>query len=98
MSALRLTLTALALALAPGLAPAADLALNDFIQYWAAGTLCLRGENPYDPGRMADLERQAGRDDDFLMMWNPPWALPFVLSLGLLPPRTGRLLWLVANA
>src|SRR5262245_16792318 len=47
--------------------------LNDFVQYGAAARLTLGGENPYDPGRVEELERQAGRDADVLLMWNPPW-------------------------
>ena len=31
------------------------------------------------------------------MMWNPPWALPAVLPLGLLPAREAQLLWLLVH-
>jgi hypothetical protein len=31
------------------------------------------------------------------MMWNPPWSLPAVLPLGLLPAREAQLLWLLMN-
>jgi hypothetical protein len=30
-------------------------------------------------------------------MWNPPWALPLVLPLGLLPARPAHLCWLLAH-
>jgi hypothetical protein len=78
----------------PGHAPAA-LPLHDFVEYWAAGRLVVQGENPYDPERMHQLERQAGRSDDGILMWNPPWVLPLVAPLGLLDVRTAHLLWML---
>lgn len=74
-----------------------DLPLHDFVEYWAAGQLLARGENPYDKARIAEVEKQAGRDEEAILMWNPPWALPFVLPLGWLDARTARLLWLGLN-
>jgi hypothetical protein len=70
------------------------LPLLDFVEYWAAGHLNVHGENPYDPERVQELERQAGRTSDGILMWNPPWTLPLVMPLGLLDCRTAHLLWL----
>jgi hypothetical protein len=70
------------------------LPLYDFVEYWAAGRLNVHGENPYDPQRIHELEREAGRDDDAILMWNPPWTLPLVMPLGLLDCHTAHLLWL----
>ena len=70
------------------------LPLHDFVEYWAAGRLNLHGENPYDPERIQQLEREAGRSDDGILMWNPPWTLALVMPLGLLDVRTAHLLWL----
>ena len=70
------------------------LPLLDFVEYWAAGHLNVRGENPYDPERIEELERQTGRTSDGILMWNPPWTLPLVMPLGLLDCRTAHLLWL----
>jgi hypothetical protein len=70
------------------------LPLHDFVEYWAAGRLNLHGENPYDPERIQQLEREAGRTDDGILMWNPPWTLALVMPLGLLDVRTAHLLWL----
>jgi hypothetical protein len=75
----------------------AALPLHDFVEYWAAGRLIVRGENPYDPARMEELERAAGRQADGILMWNPPWALALVMPLGLLECRTAHLLWLLLN-
>lgn len=71
-----------------------SLPLHDFVEYWAAGRLNAGGENPYDPERIHDLEREAGRDGEGILMWNPPWTLPLVMPLGRLDCRTAHLLWL----
>jgi hypothetical protein len=70
------------------------LPLHDFVEYWAAGRLNAHGENPYDPERVHELERQAGRTSEGILMWNPPWTLPLVMPLGLLECRTAHLFWL----
>jgi hypothetical protein len=70
------------------------LPLHDFVEYWAAGRLNVHGENPYDPERIQQLERAAGRGSEGILMWNPPWTLPLVMPLGLLDCRTAHLLWL----
>jgi hypothetical protein len=71
------------------------LPLYDFVEYWAAGRLLAGGENPYDPVRMDELERQAGRTEEAILMWSPPWALALVAPLGLLDVRTAHQLWLL---
>jgi hypothetical protein len=100
---LGILLTALVVALAGlallprGGAGLTGMPLRDFVEYWAAGRLLADGENPYDPARIHELERQAGRTEDPILMWNPPWALPFVLPFGALPVRTAHLLWLAVQ-
>jgi hypothetical protein len=71
--------------------------LGDFAEYWAAGTLAVRGENPYDKDRVAELEREAGRTGEPVLMYNPPWALTLVLPLGLLDVRTAQTAWQLAH-
>ena len=92
---------AAAVALAGPLARAPEalgrLPLHDFVEYWAAGRLNASGENPYDPERIHQLERSAGRDADGILMWNPPWTLPLVMPFGLLDCRAAHLLWLGLN-
>ena len=39
---------------------------DDFVEYWAAGRLNVRGENPYDGALLLPLEREAGRVFHFL--------------------------------
>jgi hypothetical protein len=78
--------------------PGAGLAAldpRDFYEYWAAGRLLLEGRNPYDLEAMEQVQREAGREADPILMWNPPWALPLVLPLGLLDLRSAHLVWLV---
>ncbi|AWM38646.1 hypothetical protein GobsT_31730 [Gemmata obscuriglobus] len=67
---------------------------DDFVEYWAAATLALSGQNPFDGNLLLPLQQSAGRHTPHpIMMWNPPWALPAVLPLGLLPARDAQLLW-----
>jgi hypothetical protein len=103
--ALFVALAAMLLGLRSG--PGLDqLPLHDFVEYWAAGRLVVSGANPYDPDAVLALERQAGRTEECLLMWNPPWVLPLVAPLGLFDAhpssqlsscRVGRLLWLLLN-
>src|SRR5262245_47955557 len=84
------------------LAFAADRVVNspgyklpkDFPEYWAAGRLNLRGENPYDPARLLAAQQTAdpGRRDA-VMMWNPPPSLAVYMPLGLLAAPWASLLW-----
>lgn len=71
---------------------------DDTVEYWAAGQLNAMGQNPYDPNSLHPLEQQAGRPlEDPLMMWNPPWVLPLVMPLGLLPYPLARALWFLLH-
>jgi len=70
----------------------------DLVEYWSAAHLLVRGENPYSPVQMLAMEKTAGwTQADPLLMWNPPWALPFVAPMGGLSYHTTYLLWLVLN-
>ena len=71
---------------------------DDFVEYWAAGRLCLTGGDPYSPGQLLPLERVAGRaTDEAVMMWNPPWTLPVVMPIGAMPARVAQLAWLLVG-
>ncbi len=72
--------------------------LNDFEEYWAACRILLAGGNPYDPSQILELQRNLGSTAlKPLMMWNPPWTLPFLLPFCALPFWTGRFLWFLFN-
>jgi Glycosyltransferase family 87 len=70
------------------------LPMQDYVEYWAAGRLLARGDNPYDEPAIKELEAAAGRTEDPILMWNPPWVLPLVVPLGWVEARTGHLPWL----
>ena len=71
---------------------------RDFISYWAAGQQLAHGANPYDLEAVSRLERAVGREDKqpFLIMRNPPIAFFLALPLGMVSPKTGLILWLLA--
>jgi len=66
--------------------------VNDFLEYWAAARLTLNGENPYSQSGMFQLESSTNElpSDKPLMMWNPPFVLPFILPFGMMPVATAR--------
>src|SRR6266478_31527 len=73
----------------------------DFVEYWAAGRLCLAGSNPYSWYDMLALEKSVGMkpnhspetgEETPLMMFNPPWTLVFVMPLALPSFSLSRLL------
>lgn len=71
---------------------------DDFVEYWAAGSLNAQGKNPYDGELLLPLERYAGRNtDEAIMMWNPPWTLTLAMPIGLIKPRPAQLIWLAVS-
>ena len=72
--------------------------LDDFQEYWAASRLYLTGGNPYSPEQLMALERSIGWKHDIpVILWNPPWTLPFILLFGIPAYTIARLLWLIFN-
>ena len=71
-----------------------NLAERDSIAYWTAGRLLIHHQNPYDPARVLDLERQQGYGEDKpLILRTPPWSLLVILPLGFLNPSQAWILW-----
>jgi len=67
---------------------------KDFPEYWAAGRLNLRGDNPYDPDKLlTEQQRLDPSRVEPLMMWNPPPALALYMPLGIIPGRLAGLCW-----
>ena len=63
----------------------------DFLEYWSAARLEISGQNPYSPSAMYALETKLGLvSPQPLMMWNPPWVLPFLAPLALLQFNVAR--------
>ncbi len=72
---------------------------RDFVEYWAAGDVLIRGGNPYDVNALNASLHQALGDDPFhlTMMWNPPWTLPLTVPFALLPIRLAHVLWVAGQ-
>lgn len=69
---------------------------TDFVEYWAAARLLLAGHNPYSPASMLTTEASTGfQGKQALLMWNPPWSLPFVVPLGLVSYGRASALWML---
>jgi hypothetical protein len=74
------------------------LPVYDFMTYWASGRLFLAGSNPYSITAIYAVERSIGWSYvQPLVMLNPPWALPIVALLGLLPFHTAHYAWLAVS-
>lgn len=70
------------------------VARRDFITYWAAGQQLARHQNPYDPGAVDRIERDAGfQGGASYYMRNPPWALPLAAPLGYVGAVPAALPW-----
>jgi len=68
----------------------------DFLEYWGAAQLLLRGGNPYDPIALLAVQQVLGwLEPKPVLMWNPPWTLAVVLPLGLLPFGLATQVWLL---
>jgi hypothetical protein len=74
---------------------ASALPPRDLTAYWAAAHLVR--QNPYSPQLVAELEKANGILIPVrpLLLRNPPWAIPFILPLGMLSYRVGFALWAV---
>jgi len=71
---------------------------NDFVEYWAAARVLLAGGNPYSPAAILAAETPTGfAGKRPLLMWNPPWTLPFLLPLGAFSYAKASAAWLLLN-
>jgi hypothetical protein len=71
---------------------------KDFVEYWGAGQLLRGGENPYDFGKLCQLEAQQGVPPEAqVVMWNPPWLLVWIFPLLLLSFSAAALTWLLLS-
>ncbi len=71
---------------------------GDFLAYWSGSVLAARGENAYDAEALYRLQVETGRAyDETIHVWNPPWLLPMLLPLALLPFALARAIWLVGS-
>ncbi len=67
------------------------VSMQDFVQYWAATRLNLRGSNPYDATAMLAMERPLGwTEPEPNLMFNPPWMLSLAAPSAFLDYVTAR--------
>jgi hypothetical protein len=72
--------------------------INDFIEYWTAARILLRGGNPYSPAELLQHQQAIGWTQSVpLIMWNPPWTLSFILPFGLVDYATAQFAWFVLH-
>ncbi len=72
--------------------------LSDFVEYWAAGRVFLSGGNPYSAQELLAVQGSLGWvEREPLMMWNPPWTLPLVAPLALMPYWVARGVWFLLS-
>ncbi len=77
-----------------------SIPFGDSVNYWAAGKLMLNGNNPYLSENVLELRYLAGNFTDFppnaiFQIMYPPWAMPFMLPLGLFDYPISSLFWLI---
>ncbi|HEV2117398.1 MAG TPA: glycosyltransferase family 87 protein [Terriglobales bacterium] len=71
---------------------------NDFVEYWAAARVLLAGDNPYSPAAILAVEAPTGfAGKRPLLMFNPPWTLPFILPFGAISYGRASAVWLLFN-
>ena len=71
------------------------LPLQDFLIYWSAGHLFLTGGDPYSSSALLAVEQWLGWSHPLPeIMLNPPWTLPFVVPLALMPFQVAHSVWL----
>jgi hypothetical protein len=77
---------------------ASPMPMQDFMTYWSAGRLFLTGGNPYSMSATVAIDRSLGwaHEQQFVML-NPPWSLPFVAPLALMPFHVAHVLCLAIS-
>jgi hypothetical protein len=70
--------------------------VTDFAAFWAAARLQLKGEDPYSPALLWELQKSIG-GTEFLPFLNPPWAMPLLMPFGLLDYPIARVIFLLVS-
>ena len=68
----------------------------DFLQYWSAAHLFFEGNNPYDVSLLEAVQRGVWDRDAMrlpIIMYNPPFILPFLFPLRFVSFSLGVGLW-----
>lgn len=70
----------------------------DFVGYWSAGRIFLRGGDPYAHNELEEIQRSLGMPPPTLDFWNPPWAFCLFLPFSLLDYLNARIAWVCIEA
>jgi hypothetical protein len=71
---------------------------GDFITYWAAGHLFLTHADPFSPAATFLIEKSYGWTlPRTYVTFCPPWALPIMSAMALLPFQAAHALWLATS-
>jgi hypothetical protein len=71
---------------------------TDLVAYWGASRLMWDGENPYDFAKLYDIQLDQGfRNEEPIVMWNPPWLLVWLAPLSFLPFPAAVVVWMVVS-
>lgn len=71
----------------------------DSAEYWSAGRLFVAGANPYDGVAATEVQKPTFFRSGQLpvMMWNPPWTLPFCVITSWMNWRLSQIFWVSLN-
>lgn len=70
----------------------------DFVEYWSAFRLLLSGDNPYNAQSLLAIQVEYFPTRQVpLFMWNPPWLLPLLAPVLMLPFQIASQAWLILN-
>lgn len=98
-TAICLSLTAVLALVAGGIAltyGSGRSANRDFLEYWAAGKLTVRGENPYGLMNTLLLERSAGVPNvSPAITYSPPTIFWLLIPIGFLDVKAAAIVWLL---
>lgn len=70
--------------------------LHDWVEYWSAAHVFVKGQNPYSIEQMMEGQQALGwKEKQPLVVMSPPHFLPLLLPLGFMHSYTlGRMIWL----
>ena len=73
-----------------------ELIGGDFAGYWASGRLLLQGKNPYSVEDLRAIQQSLNLPQkEFVLIYNPPWVLTFLLPFSILDFSLSKVIWLL---
>ncbi|MFZ2398546.1 MAG: glycosyltransferase family 87 protein [Smithella sp.] len=69
---------------------------KDFAAYWSSARLLTSGQNPYQSDQIFALQKSLGlTDKEPTVIYNPPWAITYILPFASENYLLGKFLWLL---